>query len=348
MRILIDINHPAHVHYFRNFIFRMNDLGHSFFIVNRDSIMINQLLNEYGLAHRVRSSRPKKNSFVNSLVYLFRMIFDVFRYSQGKKIDLYLGFASPACSIVGWLRRKPVILIDDTEHNSTNHSIYLPFCSVVLTPFYFTKKLGAKQISFQAFVEQFYINSDFNPTKILKEKSYCLIRFISYDARHDSEVKGIISYENKLKLVNNLSKKIRVYISYEGDEIDEVLGGFHLDIKPSQMHSVIAGASLFITEGATMGIEAGLMGVNYYYINPLKVGNVTFQAQKFNNAHEIDGNILAENIDEVDFKDRDFDQQELIENSTINPTDFLIWFVVNFPESKDIMLKDSTYQYNFS
>ena len=44
MKILIDINHPAHVHYFKNFIKIMEQKGHKFLIISRDKEIEHYLL----------------------------------------------------------------------------------------------------------------------------------------------------------------------------------------------------------------------------------------------------------------------------------------------------------------
>ncbi len=139
MKILIDINHPAHVHYFRNLIKLMEAEGHSFCVINRDSEMINQLLDHYGIEHIVRNKRPKRKGALASLANLARMTFWCIGKSLSFHPDIYLGFASSACAITGWLFRKPCVLMDDTEHNVMNHKIYKNLCSCVLTPFYFQK-----------------------------------------------------------------------------------------------------------------------------------------------------------------------------------------------------------------
>ncbi len=36
MRILVDIGHPAHVHFFKNFIWEMEKRGHEFIVTARD------------------------------------------------------------------------------------------------------------------------------------------------------------------------------------------------------------------------------------------------------------------------------------------------------------------------
>ena len=47
MRILISIGHPAHVHYFKNFIKIMKKRGHEFMIIAIDKNITHQLLNYY-------------------------------------------------------------------------------------------------------------------------------------------------------------------------------------------------------------------------------------------------------------------------------------------------------------
>ena len=47
MRIFIDIGHPAHVHYFKNFIQIMNKNNHKILIVARNKEITHELLNFY-------------------------------------------------------------------------------------------------------------------------------------------------------------------------------------------------------------------------------------------------------------------------------------------------------------
>ena len=54
MKILIDINHPAHVHYFRNIIKSMQTNGHEFHIIARDREVIFELLKAYDIEYTNR------------------------------------------------------------------------------------------------------------------------------------------------------------------------------------------------------------------------------------------------------------------------------------------------------
>ena len=339
MKILIDINHPAHVHYFRNFISEMEKDGHSFVVTNRDEPIINNLLDHYSIEHKIRGKRPNNKSRIKSLIYLASMIWAVFKVARKKRPDFFIGFASPACAINGFLFRKPSIIIDDTEHNHLNHSIYSKFCSVILTPHFFEKDMGKKHIRFVAYIEQFYLHSKyFSPQEILSDERYALVRYISYDASHDHKVKGIPTEEEKRELVLKLSQQMRVYVSSE-TKLDEEssLFEYQLKILPSEMHSVIANAAVFIGEGATMASEAGVLGVPYYYINPLRVGYINHQQKFYNHASVCSLSTVLEKINILNLGRKE-SIRESIELDTINPTELLIYFVKNYPESKKIFL----------
>lgn len=47
LRILLDIGHPAHVHYFKNFIRLMKEKEHDFIIIARNRSIIFDLLHAY-------------------------------------------------------------------------------------------------------------------------------------------------------------------------------------------------------------------------------------------------------------------------------------------------------------
>ena len=250
MKILIDINHPAHVHYFRNFIKVMESKGHQFCVINRDSKMINQLLDIYGIEHTIRNKRPEKKGTIASLMNLIRMILWCIRKSLAFHPDMYMGFASSACAVTSRLFGKPSVLIDDTEHNAMNHKIYMPTCSAVLTPFYFKKDLGnkEKQIRFNAYVEQLYLHSAYYHKKedVLEElnvkpKEYVLIRYIAYDAHHDLKAHPL-SEEAKKEIVKETEKHYRVFVSLEKGVKDPFYDKYALKISPEKMHDLEAHA----------------------------------------------------------------------------------------------------------
>ena len=356
MKILIDINHPAHVHYFRNLIKIMENKGHVFKVVNRDSPMINYLLDYYQITHTIRNPRPRQKGMIASFGNLWHMVWVCIRESRKFKPDVYLGFASASCAITSAIFRKPCILLDDTEHNVVNHRIYLKFCSCVLTPFYFKKALGKKQLFFKAFVEQLYLHSSvYSPhAEVLKNmgvkpNEYVLIRYISYDAHHDLAAQPL-SENYKRKIVEELSKKYRVLVSHESSP--NPYKEFAIDIHPEQMHDIEANAKFMITEGATMASESFVLGVPYVYINPLHVGYTHIQAATFpdvaiNSMVEYEIENAIRKFEQNDVKAKASVISKRLEISTINPVEFLVWFVENYPQSEQIMRMDPDYQNRF-
>ena len=341
MKILININHPAHVHYYRNFIKLMEAKGHQFCVINRDSKMINQLLDYYGIEHTIRNKRPEKKGTIPSLMYLLKMILWCIRKSFAFHPDMYMGFASSACAITAWMFRKPSILIDDTEHNSMTHKLYMPVCSKVLTPFYFKKDLGNKdkQVRFNAYVEQLYLHSAYfkSSTQVLEElgvksKEYVIVRYVAYDAHHDLKVHPIPE-EIKKTIVKEISKQYKVFVSLEKSVKDPFYDDYVLKISPEKMHDLEANAKFMVAEGATMASEAFLLGVPYLYLNPLIVGYIDYQCTQYPNRC-----FKTTNADEalkivnqlMDIKIDSDAERRKVEGQTINPTEYLVKFVENY------------------
>lgn len=354
MKVLLDINHPAHVHYFRNFIKIMEGKGHKIIVVNRNDNLINYLLDFYEIDHIIRNKRPNKRNRLLSIFYLIGMEFWHFMLSLKCKPDLYLGY-----TFVSRLFNKPCVGITDTEHNTLVLRLFAPYADVTLTPFYFYKNLGEKQIRFHAYMEQFYLNESFfeEDLSIFKElnikegEPYALFRLIAYNANHDKNVMPI-PLEMKKEFVKELENKMKVFVSLESDLHDDYLNRHLVKVSPEKIHTMVKYATIFVTEGATMASEAGILGTKYIYINPLQnVGNIKQQVKDLPN--------IANSTMDVDAIRRIISDNNLFENSnqltcqdktdvdTINPTFFLVWFIENYPESKRIMKENPDYQYKF-
>jgi predicted glycosyltransferase len=276
MKILIDIGHPAHVHYFKNFISRIRDNGHEVVITARDKEVTHQLLKEYKLEYFSRGKG--KNSALGKIAYMFHANWFLYRIAKEFKPDYFLSFVSPYAAQVAWLMRKPHIAFDDTEHANMARNFYLPFTKVVFTPFCFQKRLGSKQIYFKGFMELFYLHPDnfqpdlsiYNLLKIPDNQPYILFRFVSWKANHDIGQSGL-DLETKRAIIDSVKDKYRVFISAEGD-LPPDMEEYRIKIPPGRMHDVLSQARLFIGEGATMASECAMLGTPAIYVNSLELG----------------------------------------------------------------------------
>ena len=362
MNILISINHPAHVHYFRNFIRIMESKGHRFVVVNRDSPIINQLLDYFQIAHTIRGKRRKSLGTLKTIYYLLKFVIYLIGVSRRFHIDFYMGFASAPCALTSFITRKPSVLLDDTDHNVKNQLIYLPFCSRVFTPFYFNSRAfkkdwaKRKQENLQAYIEQLYLHSNYyHPddsileTLGLTRQNYVLVRFSAFDASHDKGVNSL-DVETRKAVVRLLEQKYRVVLSLEAPSDDDFFTKRTLKYPPHKMHDLLYHARMIVTEGATMASEAYVLGVPYLYINPLTVGYINQQCSKSPERAQksSDGMEVLKIVEEM--MNTHVDQlacRKEVEQSTICPTDYLTWYVENYPESQKTIQNNPNYQLRF-
>lgn len=357
MNILIDIGHPAHVHYFKllaNYFIRKKD---SVIFVTRDKEVTINLLKHYKLNYV--NIGKSYTSFIGKLWGLFWFTLRLGIIARKYKPDMYLN-ATFYSAFIAWILKKPHISIEDT-FNKESTSLFMPFTSIAITGDYSHPSLGEKEISVAGYQELLYLYPKyFTPDKtiltelgIREDDKYAIVRFISWSASHDYGHKGI-SFKNKLKTIEEFSKYARVFISSEG-ELPEELKKYRINILPHKMHDAIYYSSLVFGEGATMISEAGVLGVpgillNNKYLHLQQnmeksyglVFNFTESEEDQLKAIKKGIEILKNNV-----KDEWRIKRDKMLVDKIDVTAFLIWFVENYPDSVEIMRENLEYQYRF-
>lgn len=271
MRILIDINHPAHVHYFRNFSTIMKGKGHEILFVSRNKEMEHRLLNLYGFSYISRGKG--KSGRIGKFLYLIYADLKLLWISRGFKTDLFINFLHPYPSHVARLLGKTSLVFSDTEHAKLHHQLTVPFATKIFTPSCYRISLGEKQIRFKGFMELAYLHPNyFKPDPFIltmldikNDEKYVIVRFVSWAAAHDFGHKGM-SLENKRKVIGLISKYARVFITSEG-ELPEDLESYRVKIPFDKMHDAIYFSSLLFGESATMASEAAVLGTPSIFLD---------------------------------------------------------------------------------
>jgi len=356
MKILIDIGHPAHLHYFRNFMALMQKQGHTFRITARKKDVTFELLKNYGIPFIDRGLGGK--NLISKFLYFIKGDLIILNASKIFKPDILISFASPYLAQVSFLTGIPHIVLDDTEHNKWNHRLYVPFSDTILTPSVFYKRFGPKHILFDSYMELNYLypkyfNSNITGHSILNinpQEKYIVLRFISWNANHDIGEKGL-SFNYKLKLVKELSKYFRLYISSE-NTLPKEFQEYRLNINPIYMHHVLANASLYIGEGSTTASECSVLGTPNIYVSSLFVSNCSEQEQKYGlSFHFKNENGVLEKAKELlsipNIKEEWQKRRNKMLADKIDATAFLVWFIENYPDSVKVMKENPNYQYNF-
>jgi len=348
MKILIDIGHPAHVHYFRNFIKMMEEKGHAIFVTARDKEVSFDLLSFYQIKYLNRGKGRK--GFWGKLMYILEADLFIWKASRKFKPDVFLSFGSPYLAHVAFLLGKPNIAFDDTDNNFFEHVMYVPFTGNILTPKVYARDYGKKHFRFDGFMELCALHPKyFNPKGISITEGnqihgltqpYVLLRFVSWEASHDMGLHGL-SLATKYKLVQALAQHARVIISSESP-LPEDLQQYAYKIHPALMHDVLAGATLLISESLTMAAECAFAGTPTVCISTAKAGTLDEEVrlgliELFREETGLLDRVM-EMINDRDYKNKFSQKSKEMVEGLIDVTGFMVWFVEHFPGSKKHLL----------
>lgn len=355
MKLLFDIGHPAHVHYFKNSIGILTQRGHEIQICARERGEIFELLDSNHLSFFSRGRGGK--SLLGKLINIPMADWKIYKRAEDFKPDLLIGFASPYVSHVGWLAGKPSIVFDDTEHARLNHALYRAFATTIMTPSCFLKDFRGKHVRFAGFMELAALHPDYFTPKPdvdqllgLDPDDKCfVVRFISWDANHDAGLRGL-SLEQKIEIISSLESYGKVFISSES-KLPEELSKYKLGTAPADIHSVLSRSTIFVSEGATMASEAAMLGIPSIYINPLDAGTLMEQERRgllfrFKNYEGVQDKI-RELAAMPGLKEEWQKRRGEMLSDKIDVTEFIVWFIENYPQSSWIMKSNPDYQSRF-
>lgn len=359
MKILIDIGHPAHIHYFKNLTKILISKENEILFTSRDKEITIELLKHYQFPFH-NLGKPY-SGFKNKVRGLFTFNHKLLNIAKIFKPDILLSAGSPYAAIVSTLIRRPHISLEDT-FNFEQIRIYLPFTNVVFTGNYDHPSLGKNEIKYDGYHELAYLHPNyFTPDKnILKElnvkenEKYVIIRFVSWQATHDAGHKGI-SLINKIKAVNEFERFAKVFISSEAELPDE-LSSYKITIPPHKIHDALAYSTMLFSESATMASECSVIGVPSIFLDNTGRYYTKEQEEKyglvFNYTESEKDQLKAiekgiELLSTPNTKEEWQKRREKMLADKIDVTAFMIWFVENYPESVKVMKENPDYQYRF-
>ncbi len=354
MRLLIDIGHPGHVHLFRPMAQQLIEKGHKVLFTCRQKEFEMELLEAAGLDYVSfgKHFQTKTGKIYGLAKFNLKMLQNALKF----KPDLFLSHGSLYAAQIAWLMQKPHVSMEDSG-NWEQMRLYLPFTRHVLTPNELKEDLGPKQIRYLGYHELAYLHPDFftpdeNVYQLLglnKGQPFALLRFVSWSATHDIG-QGGLTMDAKLELIRVLEEKMKVFISAE-EHLPEELKKYQIRIPPEKMHDVLSQATLFVGEGATMASESGVLGTPAIYVNSLERCYNEDQ-EKYGTVYNFRDSLgviekVKDLISDPELKKKTLKGREKMLKEKINVTRFLVWFMENYPESADIMLKEPDNQLKF-
>src|ERR1044071_8925484 len=125
MHILLDLTHPADVHFFGRALRNWRDDGHRLTLVARDKDILLALLAESGLECRP-VGRAGKGVFGLGLELVERQA-KLLLLMRADRPDVVCGSGGTFVTLPAWLLRVPRVVFTDTEGARVSNAITFPF-----------------------------------------------------------------------------------------------------------------------------------------------------------------------------------------------------------------------------
>ena len=360
MNILMDIAHPAHVHLLKNTYFELIKRGHRVIVTVKDIPSALALLDIYQIPYIQLGS--KKDTLLGKAFLQLKYNCQLWKLVVSKKIDIGFGSSLTLTHISRITRMHSIILDDDDDAVEPLFVKYAhPYADVVLSP-ECTKRATKKLIPYRGYHELAYLHPNrFTPdSSVLSEiglkegDPYFVLRFNAFKAHHDVGVKGL-SLENKRKLIAILEQKGKVFITTER-EIDSEFKKYQLLLSPEKVHSLIYYATMLVGDSQTMTSEAAVLGTPAIRMNSF-VGQISYLEEE-EHKYGLTYGFLPDKFDDMlirieellSFSDLKMIWQrrkEKMLKDKIDVTAFYMWFIENYPKSKQIMRENSGFQDSF-
>lgn len=360
MKILIATGHPAQVHNFRIIREELIKRGHQVYWVASKKDISEYLLNAYGIEY-TQLKRPKKG-IISKMFTLFQNALITAKVIHTNKIDFVVSRVNPGVVLGAFVMGRTQVGMSDTEAAGIYDLIFTKFIGAFITSTSFERTIRKDQIRIASNIELFYLHRNyFNYDKEAVYKlldipfntPYVIVRFVSGTAFHDAG-HNTFSEQNKLELLKAITPYAKVFISSEVEMVTE-LKPYQIKIPFEQMHKVLAEATLFFGEGASMASESAMLGTPAVYVNDLWAGST--------NDEQRAGLLFSFKTDEQSQKEsikkavnllttpqiKEITQNKLTHfvGTMIDPVAFFSWFIESYPESKRIMIENPDYQYRF-
>lgn len=364
MRIIFIVQHPVDPYIIINTAKSIKKKGGSvyFIIVEKENIIEN-IVDSHGFLFTV-VGRSKK-SFVGKVLNSVLVIPKIRKIVNKFKPDIIFSPRSPYASYALKSINVPLIGWEDTETGtfSYNNSIWR-IDSLLMPESYYLNKSSDKIIRFNGYKELAYLHpnvfkadSSVLDSMGLKESdTIILMRFSALYAMHDIGLKSVVlENENKiLKFITDVELKFnaKVFISMTERSLSSNFEKYRLNIPPSKYLHFLFFCSLYIGEGTTTASEAGVLGVPWINIQQTKRGYLIDQEENYGLGFRTDSISDALRKAEKYLNNKNIKNEWEIKrnkliNDKINVSEFITWFLVNYPESHRIMKNNPEYQNRF-
>jgi predicted glycosyltransferase len=265
MKVLFDIVHPAHVHFFKHMLTGLAKRGHETRIVAREKDVTTALLDRLGFSYETVGRSGKKSLFGMGSELLRRDLV-LARVARSFKPDMIVT-RNPAGAQTGRLLGIPAIFdTDDGKAAGIHFWSAAPFAHVITTPDCTDEDYGRRHVKYPGYQQTAYLHPNhFTPDRSVLQalgvapgERYFIVRFVAMVASHDIG-EGGLSNADKRALIAKLQARGRVFLSSE-DQLPPDLLPLKFPLPPDRLHDALAFADLLVGDSQTVAAEAAVLG----------------------------------------------------------------------------------------
>ncbi|AQL44663.1 hypothetical protein BV210_18020 (plasmid) [Halorientalis sp. IM1011] len=277
MTVLVTIQHPAHVHFFKHAIAELEANGRDVHVVARDNEVAVDLLDAYDIEHEVLASESDSLAqlAITQATYEFRAV----RYARRIDPDVVTGIGGVTAAHTAALAGAESVVFTDTEHAKLINHLTHPVADRIVTPDCYTDDLGGKQVSYSGYHELAYLHPDrFTPDpsaladlRVDPEDTFVVLRVSAWDSSHDVGASGFADLGEAVDRLEDAGATVLVTSEVP---LPDRLERCRTSVPPEDMHHLLSYADLFVGEGATMASESAALGTPAIYVNSLTMGYI--------------------------------------------------------------------------
>ena len=363
MRVLAYLGHPAQYHFIKNTARNLSRDGHQVRFLIKTKDILEDLLKEDGWEYVNIQPVTRKSSRLSMLLSSLSRTRKVISEARKFKADILIGTDSSIAQAGRYLGNPSITTLEDDVDVIYNLArLTYPFTETILVPDVCrVGKWEKKKVSYYGYMKLAYLHpSYFIPDRSVLEKynisgRYILIRMARLNAHHDTGIKGL-NLDAVHKIIDIAENKgYRVYVSAESD-LDSSLNENGLRIKYTDIHHIMAFASLLVSDSQSMSMEAAMLGLPSVRFSDF-AGRISV-LENLESQYGLTFGIPASEPErliakvselmampdlESEFKIR----RNKMLSDKIDVTAFLTWFLENYPQSRNIMTENPGYQLRF-
>ena len=269
MRVIVTIQHPAHVHFFRNAIEELERGDHSVAVFAREKDIATDLLEAYDIPNTVLAGRAE--STLGLLAVQARYELGLFRAARRLRPDVMVAIGEPGVVHVAKLLGAKSVIFTDTEGARFRRRFVYPFADHVCMPECYRERIEGA-VHYPGYHELAYLHPDrFTPDPSVLETAgvdpnerFAVVRSVSWGAMHDRGDSGFRDVRDAVSRIE--ATGTRVLITSEAS-LPVELESHRVRVPGEAIHHLLYYADAFVGESATMATESAVLGTPAVFVS---------------------------------------------------------------------------------